>query len=63
MAFLTTGAAAQPPAPCCTITSIQPMTGVVSAIVTATRTAFQFKVANAATLAGLKVGQAVYANL
>jgi len=54
---------AQTPPPCCTITAINAGTGIVSAKVTATGNVFQFKVVNAATLASLRVGQGVYANL
>lgn len=49
--------------PCCTITAIQPATGLVTAKVNANGTTFDFKVSDGKALAGLKVGQGVYANL
>lgn len=54
---------AQPPFPCCLITSIEASTGVVTAKVNATGQAFQFKVTDATLLRSLKIGQGVYANL
>jgi hypothetical protein len=51
-----------PPAACCSITAINTSTGVVTAKENATGKIFQFKVANAALLNSLKVGQGVYAN-
>lgn len=50
-------------APCCSVTAVDTATGVVSAKVNATGATFQFKVANAAQLKALRVGQGVYANL
>lgn len=55
--------AAQAAEPCCTITAIDKQTGVVTAVVKQTGRQFQFEAPNAQTLAGLKVGQGVYANL
>ncbi|MGH7582016.1 MAG: hypothetical protein ACREL5_02170 [Gemmatimonadales bacterium] len=55
-------AAAQVTPPCCSITAIQTVTGVVSAKVKATGDTFAFKVTNRRTLTALKVGQSVYAN-
>jgi hypothetical protein len=54
-------AAAQTPA-CCTITAIDAATRLVSGKVTANASVFQFTVANARTLATLRVGQGVFAN-
>ena len=48
--------------PCCSITAIDVHTGVVSAKEIANQETFQFKVTDAKVLAGLHVGQAVYAN-
>lgn len=48
--------------PCCAIVSINQKTGIVTAKVNATGQIFQFRVNDAATLNGLKVGQGVYAN-
>ena len=48
--------------PCCAITAINAATRIVSAR-TKTGTAFQFEVKNAALLKGLRVGQAVNADL
>ncbi|MGH7560743.1 MAG: hypothetical protein ACRENB_06970, partial [Gemmatimonadales bacterium] len=61
LALGATGAEAQTAA-CCTITAIETATGVVSAKVTINNQVFQFKVADARTLASLRVGRAVYAN-
>lgn len=47
---------------CCSITGIERSTGVVSAKVTATNQAFQFKMNDARALASVRTGQAVYAN-
>jgi Cu/Ag efflux protein CusF len=52
----------KPGAPCCTITSINLKTGLVTAVENATGRSFQFKVANAALLKAMKTGQGVYAN-
>jgi hypothetical protein len=52
---------AQVAAPCCTITTINPSAGVVTAKVNATGKTFQFK-ATQQLLHTLKVGQGVYAN-
>ncbi|HSE48686.1 MAG TPA: hypothetical protein VLA96_05710 [Terriglobales bacterium] len=49
--------------PCCSITSIDQATGRVTAVVKQTGRRFTFEVKNAQTLAGLKVGQGIYANL
>jgi len=49
--------------PCCTITKIDLATGVATAKVIATGQTFQFKVADAALLHSLKVGQGIFANL
>jgi hypothetical protein len=62
-AALATGTRAQTPAPCCSVTAVDAATGIVSARVNATGATFQFKVANATLLKGLRVGQGVYANL
>jgi len=48
--------------PCCTITSVNASTGVVTADETATGRAFQFGVKNAALLKTLHAGSPVYAN-
>jgi hypothetical protein len=53
---------AQVPPPCCTITAIDANSGVVSAKVTASGSAFHFKASTPRVLATLKVGQGVYAN-
>ena len=61
--LLAAPAEAQRPAPpCCGIIGIDAAAGLVTARVTANGNVFQFKVADARTLATLKVGQAVYAN-
>ena len=60
--LLATGALSAQSPPCCTITAVNAATGIVSGSVTSNANVFQFKVANKRTLAGLKVGQAVYAN-
>lgn len=52
----------QSAAPCCGITKIDAATGLVTANVTANGSVFQFKVADARALAGLRLGQRVYAN-
>ena len=49
--------------PCCGITSIDKTTGRVTAVVKQTGRSFTFEVKSAQTLAGLKVGQGIYANL
>jgi hypothetical protein len=54
-------APAQTPA-CCTITTIEAASGLVTGKVTANGNVFQFKVSNARTLAKLRVGQGVFAN-
>src|SRR5712691_569283 len=46
----------------CSITAIDARTGVVSANVNASGAAFQFRVTNAKLVAGLHVGEGVYAN-
>jgi hypothetical protein len=51
-----------PPAACCSITAINTSTGMVTAKENATGKIFQFKVADAALLRSLKIGQGVYAN-
>src|SRR5882762_6253046 len=56
------GNAVNPVSPCCQITSIDEAAGVVTAKVNSTGQTFQFKVANAALLHSLKVGQGVFAN-
>jgi Cu/Ag efflux protein CusF len=56
------GAAVNPGTPCCSITSINAATGVVTAKAKSTGQSLQFKVADAALLSSLKTGQAVYAN-
>ena len=48
--------------PCCSVTAIDARTGVVSAKVNATAAAFQFSVTDKRVLAGMRVGQGVYAN-
>jgi hypothetical protein len=60
---LVPAARAHAQAPCCSITAINAQTATVSAKVNATGATFQFKVANAKMLSGVKVGQGVYANL
>lgn len=55
-------ARSQTPAACCSITAIEATTGVVSGKITADGSVFQFQVANARTLATLRVGQGVFAN-
>ncbi len=47
---------------CCVITAIDARSAVVSAKVSATGAAFQFKVTNPKILAGLRLGLAIYAN-
>lgn len=49
--------------PCCGITAIDKTTGRVTAVVKQTGRVFTFEVKDAATLARLKVGQGIYANL
>jgi len=51
-----------PANPCCAITAINTSTGMVTAKVNANGNIFQFKVADAALLNSLKVGQGVFAN-
>lgn len=48
--------------PCCNITAIHAKTQTVTARETKTGRTFQFKVADATLLRGLKVGQAVHAD-
>jgi hypothetical protein len=61
--FYTARADAQKPFdPCCGIIAVDAAAGIVTAKVNATGNVFQFKLNNPATLAGLKPGQAVYAN-
>src|ERR1043166_7511409 len=48
--------------PCCSITALNPLTGVVTAKVTSSGQIFQFTVANKAQLRALRLGSAVYAN-
>ncbi len=55
-------ARAQTPTACCSITTIEAATGVVSGKITANGNVFQFKVTNARTLSALRVGQGVFAN-
>ncbi len=55
-------AAANPPGPCCDVTSINAATGVVGAKVNSTGQSFQFKLTNQQLLQSLRVGQGVYAN-
>ena len=62
-AALLAGARAQAQAACCSITAIDAKTEVVTAKVNASGAEFQFRVANANLLKGLRVGQGVYANL
>ncbi len=57
------GNAVNPVSPCCQITSIDEAAGVVTAKVNSTGQTFQFKVADAALLHSLKVGQGILANL
>ncbi len=54
--------AQQPATPCCGIIAIDAATGIVTAKVTTNGNTFQFKVADARTLATLRVGGGVYAN-
>lgn len=61
LAALAPAARAQALVPC-SITAIDARAGVVSAKVNASGAAFQFRVTDAKLLAGLHVGQAVYAN-
>ena len=56
------GNAANPVEPCCSITSINAATGVVTAQEKATGRSFQFQVSNSALLKSLKAGQPVWAN-
>lgn len=49
--------------PCCAITAIDAKTGVVTAVETDTGRSFEFKVADAALLKTLKVGQKISADL
>ena len=51
-----------PNSPCCAIVAVDAETGIVTVKVNATGNVFQFKPGNPATLAGLRPGQAVYAN-
>ncbi len=55
-------ARAQTPTACCSITTVEAATGVVTGTITANGNVFQFKVTNARTLATLRVGQGVFAN-
>jgi hypothetical protein len=50
-------------AACCAITAIQPTTGVVTAKVNSNANVFEFTVTDARTLATLRVGQGVFANM
>ncbi len=61
LAALAPAARAQALLPC-SITAIDARTGVVSANVNASGAAFQFRVTNAKLVAGLHVGEGVYAN-
>ncbi|HWH51228.1 MAG TPA: hypothetical protein VN651_06765 [Gemmatimonadaceae bacterium] len=60
--LLPVGALSAQSLPCCSITAINAAAGVVTGKVTSNASTFQFKIANKQTLAGVKVGQAVYAN-
>ena len=51
-----------PGTPCCAITSIDAATGIATAKETATGRVFRFEVKNKALLAGLRVGQKVFAD-
>jgi Cu/Ag efflux protein CusF len=55
-------AAVNPGEPCCSITSINVVTGVVTAKVNSAGQIFQFKVTDAGLLRSLKVGQGVFAS-
>ena len=57
-----TAARAQAQAPCCSITTVDAKTGIVSAKVNASGAEFQFRLTNANLLKELRVGQGVYAN-
>lgn len=48
--------------PCCSITTIDAASGVVTAKITASGNVFEFKARNPATLSALRVGQSVQAN-
>ncbi len=52
----------KPGAPCCNIVAVDRASGLVTVKVNTNGTVFEFKPSNPATLAGLKPGQAVYAN-
>jgi Cu/Ag efflux protein CusF len=55
--------AADPAEPCCNVVGISAEQGIVTARETATGYTFRFHVRDQATLAGIKVGDAVWANL
>lgn len=50
------------PAPCCSISAIHTASGIVTGTEKATGRKFQFKVADAKLLFGLRVGQSIHAN-
>ena len=51
-----------PSEPCCNVTAVDSVTGIVTAKVTATGRVFRFEVKDRALLASLKVGQGVWAD-